>query len=357
MPDSTPSDTLHHAEQLLTGLVASSTTVVCSHALTVDDAEQTVSDLLGPLLANTESYSVDSGWYAATLSDLAELHTVEDSVPVITAEEKISGGAGTIQRQLNDPITAFVHGRMGARVIYPQAVGIPASIRGNLIHDALYKLYIDLPSNATIQAWDGKELADRINGALDFAFMRHDRNADAVLHQLLYLERSRVSELVRQFVAIDGNRGEFQVAGVEGIFEFVAGHIRMPLRFDRIDRIGETGIAILDYKTGTKKQLLNRANEALEIQLFVYACATEAPVSALALVNIDAREIEFDGAGHGYTDPAEWPVLLEQVKERISVACDEMSGGDVRINIEQGVNSARPLNLLTRYTQLRRNDG
>ncbi len=357
MPDSTPSDTLYHAEQLLTGLVASSTTVVCSHALTVDDAEQSVSDLLSPLLASTDSSSVDTGWYAATLSDLSELDTVEDSVPVITAEEKISGGAGTIQRQLNDPITAFVHGRMGARVIYPQAVGIPASIRGNLIHDALYKLYIDLPSNTTIQGWDGKELNDRIDEAMDFAFARHERNADAVLKQLLNLERSRVSELVRQFVAIDGNRGEFQVAGVEGIFEFVEGHIRMPLRFDRIDRIGETGIAILDYKTGTKKQLLNRDNEAKEIQLFVYACATEAPVSALALVNIDSREIVFDGAGHGYTDTAEWSDLLAQVKERIRLACNAMSGGDVRINLEQGVSTARPLNLLTRYTELRRNDG
>ena len=110
-------------------------------------------------------------------------------------------------------------------------------------------------------------------------------------------------------------------------------------------------------KTGAKKRLLNRNKEAEEIQLFVYACATEAPVSALALVNVDSREIAFDGAGLGYTDVKEWPDLLQQVKARIAAACDELSSGDVRLNIEQGSKAARPLNLLTRYTELRRDNG
>lgn len=266
----------------------------------------------------------------------------------------MSGGAGTIQRHLNNPVAAFVHGRMGAKVIYPQALGIPASMRGNLIHDALYKLYIDLPSSDNILEWHSEELTGRIDSAVNFAFARHERNVDAVLRQLLLLERRRISKLLRQFIAIDAARDSFQVASVEGKFEFVAGHIRLPLRFDRIDSVGEQGIAILDYKTGAKKRLLNRKREVQEIQLFVYACATEAPVSALALVSVDSREIAFDGVGLGYTDIDEWPELLQQVKAQIAAACDEISNGDVRLNIEQGIKSARPLNLLTRYTELRR---
>jgi hypothetical protein len=80
-------------------------------------------------------------------------------------------------------------------------------------------------------------------------------------------------------------------------------------------------------------------------------------VSALALVNVDTREIGFDGAGLGYTDMDAWPELLQQIKDRIAVACGEMAAGDVRINIEQGVKTARPLNLLSRYTELRHDDG
>jgi hypothetical protein len=163
--------------------------------------------------------------------------------------------------------------------------------------------------------------------------------------------------LLRQFVSIDGHRGEFQVAGVEGMFEFVAGHIRLPLRFDRVDTLSDKGIAILDYKTGSRKQLINRNSEAQEIQLFVYACATDVPVSALALVNVDSREICFDGAGVGFTDEDDWPDLLQRIKDQISTACEEMATGDVRINIEQGLTTARPLNLLSRYTELLHDDG
>ena len=357
MPDCTPADTLHYATDMLTRLMTCGESVVCSYAISEDDAEQTASDLLQQFTSMQDETTVDPGWYAASLADIGKLQPVEDNVPPVSAEEKISGGAGMIQRHLHDPVAAFIYGRMGARVIDPQAVGIPASMRGTLIHDALYKLYIDLPSSDNIRAWQGEELSGRIAAAVDFAFARHERNLDAVLQQLMLLERSRLSKLLRQFVALDGARDDFQIAGVEGKFEFVAGHIRLPLRFDRFEDVSDGGIAILDYKTGAKKRLLNREKEAQEIQLFVYACATQAPVSALVLINIDSREITFDGAGRGYTDVEEWPHILQQAKARILAACDEISGGDVRLNIEQGIVAARPLNLLTRYTELRRDNG
>lgn len=357
MPDSTPDDTLHYANQMLNRLVASANDVVCSYAMTIEDEEQTVSDLLMRMNPELDEPSVVPGRHASTLTERVSLVKVQDQVPAVTAGERISGGAGTIQRQLTDPITAFAYGRLGARVIYPQATGIPAAMRGNLIHDALHKLYIDLPSSEEIRSWKGEDLESRVDEALDAAFNRHTRNTDAVLQQLLALERTRISGLLREFIAVDGLRGDFQIAGVEGLFEFVAGHIRLPLRFDRIDKLNDNGIAILDYKTGSKKQLINRNNEAQEVQLFVYACATDAEVSALALVNVDSREIRFNGAGTGYTDVDEWPLLLERIKEQIFTACKEMASGDVCINIEQGVTTARPLNLLSRYTELRHDDG
>ena len=357
MPDSTPGDTLFFAEQMLKRLIVSGETVVCSHALTVEDAEQTASDLLQAMDRNPEPASAVPGWHAKDLCERVDLMPLQDQVPAVGPEEKISGGAATIQRQLSEPITAFVYGRLGARLIYPQAMGIPAPMRGNLIHDALYNLYIDLPSSETIRSWENEDLANRIDSALDVAFVRQERNTDAVLQQLLFLERRRIADLLQEFVAIDGSRGSYQISSVEGVFEFVAGHIRLPLRFDRIDTLDDKGIAILDYKTGSKKQLINKSGEAQEIQLFVYACATDAKVSALALVNVDAREIHFNGAGYGYTDSDEWPEILQRMKEQVYGACRELANGDVRINIQQGVKAARPLNLLSRFTELRHDNG
>ena len=354
MPDCTPANTLAYASDVLMGLVDSSKAVVCSYALRDDDSEQTASDLIAPLKLSAQEDESDPGWYASTLLALAQLTDSSDEIPVVAAEERISGGAGTIQRQMSEPLAAFIQGRMAARPLYPQAVGIPAPMRGNLIHDALYKLYIDLPTGEQIRTWRDKELTDRIDAAVNSAMQRHERNTDAVLRQLLLLERRRIADLLHQFVAVDGARGDFSIASVEGKFEFVAGNIRLPLRFDRIDTFDDQSIAILDYKTGAKKQLLNRAREVQQVQLFVYASATDVPVSALTLVNVDSREISFAGSGRGYRDADAWPELLQQVREQIAVACEDLSRGDVRINIEQSVQAARPMNLLSRFTELRR---
>jgi len=88
----------------------------------------------------------------------------------------------------------------------------------------------------------------------------------------------------------------------------------------------------------------------------VYACAAAAPVAALALVNIDSREIAFDGAGRGYTDEAGWPELLQRIKSEVMSGCDDLAAGDVRVSVDQGLKAARRLNLLSRYTELRRDN-
>ena len=354
MPDSTPDDTARYAEQVLSGLLASAAIVQCSYATSDDDIEQTATDLLAAQFQGIEPGIDDPGLYAAGLTRLASTQDVDDPVPGIAPGEQIFGGAAAIQNQMTDPVTCFVTNRMGARRIYPQAVGIPAPMRGNLIHDALHHLYAELPTSAKIAGWNDEELSRRIGNAVDTAFVRHEKNADGVLHQVFALERRRLDRLLRAFVAADCARDAFTIASVEGEFEFADGNIHLTLRFDRLDRFEDDTFAILDYKTGSKKRLLNREGEAQEIQLFVYAAATDAPVSALALVNIDSREISFDGAGRGFTNVDEWPQLLDNIKKQIGEACVDMSAGDVRINIKQGIQAARPLNLLTRYTELRR---
>ncbi len=354
MPDSSPDDTATYADKVLSRLLQSAQRVQCSFSTSDDDIEQTATDLLPNHLRNSAVTGSDPGWYAAILNRSVRTHVVSDAVPAVEAGEQISGGAAAIQNQFNDPVTAFVVNRMSARRIHPQAVGIPAPMRGNLIHDALYKLYVDLPSSDDIAAWQGEELKSRIDEALSHAFFRHKKNADTVLQQLLALEHVRLGRLLQQFIAVDSGRGAFSVASVESDNEFVNGHIRLTLRSDRTDQFEDGTCAIIDYKSGAKKRLLNRVGEVQEFQLFVYAAATSMPVSALLLVNVDSREINLDGVGRGFTSVEEWPGLLQRVEQQIAQACVEISTGDVRININQGLQNARPLNVLTRYTELRR---
>ena len=351
MPDATPDDTVAYARRLLGHLCAAAPVMVCSYPLIEDDAEQTPSDLLPASILAAADALPDPGLYAAQLAGTTDLVDLADRVPPIAPDEHLSGGAGTIQNQLTDPIAAFLGGRLGVRALDEQTDGLPALLRGNLIHDALYQLYFDKPSRDDIAGWT--DIEHRISGAIDFAFGRHERHADQVLLALLAMERRRVAGLLHDFIAIDIERGAFIVDSVERSVEFAEAGVRLKLRVDRIDRLPDDRLAILDYKTGAEKKFLTSKGEPKEIQLVAYACAVDEPVAALALVNVDSRTMGFNGAGAGYTDPESWPEQLASWSNLVRSACTELTAGDVRLNISTSMADARPLNLLTRFTELR----
>lgn len=352
MPDAIPDDTVSYARRLLGHLRTAAPVVVCSYPLIDDDAEQTPSDLLGESCPGDPDEFHDPGIHAASQAGASGMRVVEDRVPPIRPDERLSGGAGTIQNQLTDPIAAFLGGRLGVRQLDEQTQGLPPLLRGNLIHDALYQLYLDRPSRDDISSW--ADLEHRIARAIDFAFSRHERNADNVLLALLAMERLRVAGLLRDFVVVDTARDAFVVASVERSVEFAEAGVRLQLRVDRIDRLADERIAILDYKTGAEKKLLTSKGEPREIQLVAYACAIDEPVAALALVNVDSRSLGFNGAGTGFTNPEEWPEQLATWSGIVRSACEELTAGDVRIDLTQAVADARPFNLLSRFTELRR---
>jgi ATP-dependent helicase/nuclease subunit B len=350
MPDAVPDDTVSYARRLLAHLCAAAARTVCSYPLTEDDAEQTPSDLLPEMTVGATGAYADPGLFAATLAGSGRLEEPEDRVPAIGADEALSGGAGTIQNQLTNPIAAFLGGRLGVRTIDEQAHGLPALLRGNLVHDALYQLYLETPSRDDIAGW--ADTGARVARAIDFAFGRHERNADKVLLALLAMERRRVTRLLHDFLVLDTARDAFVVAGVERSIEFAEAGVRLTLRVDRIDRLADERIAILDYKTGAEKKLLTAKGEPREIQLVAYACAVDEPVAALALVNVDSRTISFNGAGEGYSDSEAWPEQLADWVALVRGACAELTAGDVRVDMRQAVADARPLNLLSRFTEL-----
>ncbi|MGI9235341.1 MAG: PD-(D/E)XK nuclease family protein [Woeseiaceae bacterium] len=354
MPDAQPADTVAYAQGLLSHLNSAANDVVFSYAIHVDDAEQAPSGLLDELGVRPVTAQADPGWNASQLAKIGHTIEVDETIPEMRKGEQLSGGAGLIQRQLSDPLSAFIAGRLGAGYLQPQAIGLPAVLRGNIIHDALYNLYIDTPSRQDLSCWTDEQLDARVKVAVDAAFARHERNADPVLSQLFQLERERIANLMRRFHAFELTREEFSIAAVEQPVDFSEACVQLSLRVDRIDRRDDGTFAVLDYKTGMKRALVGGDGEPKEIQLVAYALALDLAVGALALVNVDSREISIDGAGAGFKDADDWEATLNAWKNRVRSACRDLSAGDVRINALQGVKDARAFNLLSRYTELLR---
>jgi hypothetical protein len=273
-------------------------------------------------------------------------------VPHVLEGEIIAGGAATIQRQFIEPFAAFVTGRLGVRSLWPMQPGLPANIRGSLIHNALHRLYADCPSREQIRQWDEAEIENRTERAVQTTFRRYEQHADVMLQQLLRLEKVRVKYLLRGVISVDCERDDFCITSVELDMDLALAGLMIRVRVDRVDQDANKGRVILDYKTGVPKRLLDRDQNPKDMQLVVYACAFGENVSGIALFNIDSRDIALDEAGRDLSPKLDWDDSLADWKHQVEIAAQEIASGDVRINALQNAQQARPLSLLSRYREL-----
>ena len=359
MPDATPADTLQFSRRVLNRLTGCAPEVVLSWPKSDGESELAVSSLLDAIPHSEYSGAADPGWHAVQLCGHNSIEIVsEDPVPGVTADEEVAGGAYTVQRQSVEPFAAFVYGRLGVKRADAIETGISPSERGNIIHKALHTLFAGHPTQAEIKAWDSTSVDQRLGSAIDTAIAEHLRHADTTHTRLLGLERTRLFRLLRSFVGEEVARPEFAIANVEKSLDFEAFGVRLGMRIDRIDRLADGSLLVIDYKTGMPKNLLNRDGDPLDLQLVVYADALHENIGGLALINIDSRSISYKGTGGSVEWDAarqdEWPQRLQAWYEVVHQALREMAAGDVRINLLLTADAARPLGILSRVEELKR---
>lgn len=353
LPDATPQDTLEFSRRVCHRILHSATEVLLSWPLADGDVPVQPSPLL-PEIEDVANIDVaDPGWYASTMLKCETIALVTSNpVPGVGEDERISGGAYTVQRQANDPFSAFASGRLRVGELQSFQSGLSARIRGNAIHSALSDLFSDHPSRSEILGWSDDELARKIAQASGRSLAQYERHAGTALRRMIQLEQDRIRKILYRFVTEERSRENFQVAMTEQQLEYAGHGIRLSLRVDRIDRLSDNSVQIIDYKTGAEKTLLNRAGELNDLQLMVYALAlqSEYTVGGIAIINLDARKISFKGAGQD----DEWAGRYSRWGAEANAAIQAIARGDARVNMQLSTDQSRPLNILSRFEELRR---
>jgi ATP-dependent helicase/nuclease subunit B len=359
MPDATPGDTLEFAKIVLQRLTRAAKHCVLSWSRTRDDSELTASSLLDGFADCPPVLAEDPGWYACKLGGAPALITHHaDNAPPVACDELVRGGAYTVQRQYKEPFSAFVFGRLGVRL--PEAIetGLSASTRGNIIHNALHNLLATRPGQEEIRQWTAESRARRIGSAVDSALAEHTVHADSVLRRIIGLERDRLQRMLQDFIVAESMREPFTVVDVEHQVDYSACGIQHRLRIDRIDRLADGRLLVIDYKTGRMKHFLDRHGNPVDLQLVVYADALAGDVSGLVLINVDSRAVSYKGAGAGggwsKQDEGDWPERLNAWSAEVHRALKDLAAGDVRINLLISTRESRPLDILSRKEEQKR---
>ncbi len=358
MPDATAADTLEFSRRTLARLVASAPSVVLSWPRADRESSVTPSPLLQPYLGAGSAQWPDPGWHAASYCGRAIIDRgIDDPAPPVQAGEKIHGGAYTVQRQVNDPLSAFAFGRLGIRELRRIETGLSAATRGSIIHHALHVLFLETPASAEMKSWPAEERRARIDTSVESALSEHLRHADGVLRRLLALERRRLRAMLLDFLDEELKRSPFSIASVETELAHISSGVRLGLRVDRIDRLADGSYLVIDYKTGRAKTFLDLQGQPKDLQLVVYACAFDGKIGGLTLINVDSRGIRYKGTGSsvpwGNAAPELWDERLQTWKNSVHRAISQIAAGDVRINTAPAA-SPRTLNVLSRIEELKR---
>jgi ATP-dependent helicase/nuclease subunit B len=351
MPDATPQDSLKFSSDVLQRLLCSADEVVLSWAEAENGVEQQPSPLLKNIPSESQPEFTDPGWHALSMLDSELLATAdEDPIPPIGPDERISGGAYTVQRQATEPFAAFAYGRLRVGDLQPFQPGLSASIRGSAIHAALSHLYKDRPSHSEVTRWSEEEWAARIGKSSDAALVKYEWHADVGLRRMIQLERRRIRQILLQFSHAELDRDAFNIVMVEQKLEYFGFGVRLGLRVDRVDKLDDGGLLVIDYKTGAEKSLLDRDGNLRDLQLVVYTLAIPEAIGGVALINLDSRKISFKGAGAG----EDWQERLHSWRNKAEQAIRGIAQGDARVNTALNTDEGRPLNVLSRFEELRR---
>ncbi|MFN2268557.1 MAG: PD-(D/E)XK nuclease family protein [Desulfonatronovibrio sp.] len=299
-PGSSPSRELNMASGLIDLLLKSSPRVTFSFSTHEDDMELQPSPFLKNIPPSELSKPginpgpdpVDKVFQSSRVED------VIDNQGLPFDKNWISGGTRTFQNQALCPFKGYALHRLKASLPEEPVFALTSIERGNLVHKAMMRLWQEAGSLEEL-----RELYDEqsLDGLLDeLVSITVNEMKDHVLftREFSQLEQIRLKNLVRAWLEIELKRSDFEIAALEEKQIVTLGDMKISTRLDRMDRMPDQSLTIIDYKTGSNIESVKRmwaGQRITEPQLPIYAQIAENDISAVLLAQINPRKFKFHG--------------------------------------------------------------
>ncbi len=211
--------------------------------------------------------------------------------------ERVAGGTAILADQAACPFRAFAHFRLDARALERPQPGLGPAQRGQLLHAMMARLWAALDDQATLRATPPAQLAAKAGEAAAHAVARVAADHPGRLEgRFAALERERLAALALAWLAIEKDRAPFTVRMHEEKVALEAGGLRLAGRVDRVDRLEDGGLAVIDYKSGAVSVSAWLGERPDDAQLPLYALAAGGEtVRAVAFARLRTGQLGFVG--------------------------------------------------------------
>lgn len=226
-----------------------------------------------------------------------------DKAPVLRNDEKVKGGSGLFANQSACPFKAFVTNRLGIKSLENPEIGLNAAQRGSLLHRSLELTWDKLKSRQKLLLLTDVELKQLCQDTSTYAVNEYSLNSNQNTFGKRFqsLEISRLKQLLIAWLTVEKERSDFFVEALEQRKTFRFEQLELETRIDRIDRLSDNSLLVIDYKTGATN--INRwwGQRPDEPQLPLYSMLIEADeketVGGIAFAQLRAEKIAFSGVG------------------------------------------------------------
>jgi probable DNA repair protein len=334
MPWSTPQDARARCARRLERLAGRVATLIASWPARVYDYETEPS----PAIRDWEELRLKESPARAFTSAAPQRETISDPAPPFEATE-LRGGVGVLRREARCPLRAFCQDRLGARPLERVGLGLSGRLRGIATHRALERLLEDLPEQAELRA---KTAA--VGAVVERALGEVFGDARRPLRALFAIEAQRLAATLSSLLELDLRRGGFRVADIEEQRELTIAGRTLRVRIDRVDRLTDGSIAIIDYKTGERSTSAEWFRPRLrDVQVPLYAAHSAVPVGAAAIARVRAGQAAYSGYWTAGSFPArpsklpgdrDWSAQLAAWRMQIEQLVREFAAGDTRLFLD-----------------------
>ncbi|MEC8146927.1 MAG: PD-(D/E)XK nuclease family protein [Pseudomonadota bacterium] len=148
------------------------------------------------------------------------------------------------------PFKGYAIHRLDSKAIEEPSPGIDKKLQGVLVHDVLANFWADIKSSENLKSKNIDGLAQIIMINVESVFKK-SKNLVNCEAPIIDIEKNRIKKLILNWLEFEKKGEDFKVVGIEKKVNGKVFDSPVSCRLDRLDRLADGSLRVVDYKTGT----------------------------------------------------------------------------------------------------------